>query len=181
MVAEGEHGPTKLRVVVWEKWVPPFIAGIMAGIIAVGSNLWLEPAQKRSLAVFDDKREAAKDLSLSFTRYLTSYDIYREHMLTMEEINRTDQEQVSTFRSQAKKLFMEFNLQTRELSYALTSTKIYFDLPVRNAVDDFHDWHNMIDQRMRTSDSASWPPTKQFAVWREKIVIAIREEIIRSA
>lgn len=169
------------KSIVLDKWVPPIIAGVMTGLVAVASNVWLIPAQKKEVAVFDEKRLAAKELQTAFSKYLMSFDSYKRHMDTMSGIDKENVVQVNNFKSRFSTLFKEYRRQTQDLSYALATSQIYFSSPVRTEMNDFVEWHNTEDRKMTTLPPDKWVTVQKFRKWREKLLVSVRKEIVGDA
>ena len=167
-----------LYAAVVEKWVPPVIAGLMAGFVAVATTLWLEPSQKRSLAVFDDKRRVASELQSAFSKYLISMDVYRQHMAKEDTIDLNDEQAVAAFREQADSFFGEFNRKTMDLTYVLADADMYFNDANRSEIAAFRAWHNSADKTMQTWRVSEWPPLSEFSEWRSRIVLEMKREIL---
>lgn len=160
-----------------EKWVPPIIAGLLAGGVTIMSKLWLEPDKEKRLAVFDDKRAVSRDLQDHFSKFLISFDVYRQHMLGMNEINQSNYNDVEEFKANFRRHFGEYQQQTLNLSYGLAHAQIYFSDTVKNEINSFRKWHNEVDEIMQKQDVTKWPNTEDYQEWRITIITVIAQEI----
>lgn len=163
----------------FEKILPQLLAAVVGAVAAIGTHLWLKPQEYQIIKIFDDRREAAKEVERGFTKFLADFNEYRNLMLARSSIDLSDSAAVAAFNARFDIIYGHFKESIRELSHSLNIAGTFFGSETADEISKFRKWYNAQDARMQEArvTAQDWPTLNDCLGWKNRIREKIKAEL----